>query len=264
MLPIIGCASFISCLETHEGLQGENLSETGEFDTDDVTFVEFDIQLPNYSGNKELELAGLQDISDDDKRVVDAHADHDDEVDWEQLLLTHVDNCVSPVDTTPRPTTSLPDPASDSSAAQAVGGKPGAPPDDAEMTDSESIFQLCAYSPHSVSGIDARSEHCWPPTEIFLRSAAPCVGAGSDGQSLRGVGSPVGTMADTGVSSRTSAGALISMMLNCNISLACYTHAPTCVNDTIDLALHSVFHQTCLLCGCDAFGTGDATDCCHG
>ena len=44
------------------------------------------------------------------------------------------------------------------------------------------------------------------PTGIVkLSSAAPCVGAGSDGQSLRGVGSPTGTMADTGVSSHTSA-----------------------------------------------------------
>ena len=43
------------------------------FTTNDVTFVESDIQLP--------ELAGLQDISDDDKRVVDVHADRDDEVD---------------------------------------------------------------------------------------------------------------------------------------------------------------------------------------
>ena len=53
------------------------------FTTDDVTFVESDIQLPDYSGNLEIELEGVQDISDEDKQVVDSYADRDDEVDWE-------------------------------------------------------------------------------------------------------------------------------------------------------------------------------------
>ena len=55
----------------------------------------------------------------------------------------------------------------------------------------------------------------------------PYVGAGNDGQSLRGVGSPIGIIACTSVSSNTGAGALISMMLNCCISLASYAHTPT-------------------------------------
>ena len=100
------------------------------FTTDYVTFGESDIQLPDYSGNLELELAGLQDISDDDKRVVD----------WEQLSLTRIDTDASTVNTTPPPTTNLPDATSDSFAAQSVGGKPGVPPDDADMTD-ESVFR---------------------------------------------------------------------------------------------------------------------------
>ena len=50
-------------------------------------------------------------------------------------------------------------------------------------------------------------------------------------------------MAVTGVRSHTSAGALISMMLNCYISHASYTHTPTCVNDAFELALHTAFHK---------------------
>ena len=58
------------------------------FTTYDVTFVESDILLPDYSGNLEIELEGLQDILDEDKQVVNCYADLDDEVDWEQRSLT--------------------------------------------------------------------------------------------------------------------------------------------------------------------------------
>jgi hypothetical protein len=51
------------------------------FTTDDVTFVETDIQLPDYSGNMEIELAGLQRLTEEEQRLVDAHAERDDEVD---------------------------------------------------------------------------------------------------------------------------------------------------------------------------------------
>jgi hypothetical protein len=34
------------------------------FNTDDVTFVETDIQLPDFSGNMEIELAGLQRLTE--------------------------------------------------------------------------------------------------------------------------------------------------------------------------------------------------------
>lgn len=51
------------------------------FTTDDVTFVETDIQLPDYSGNMEIELAGLQPVTADEERIVDAHAERDNEVD---------------------------------------------------------------------------------------------------------------------------------------------------------------------------------------
>jgi hypothetical protein len=60
------------------------------FTTDDVTFVETDIQLPDYSGNMEIELAGLQRLTEDEQRLVDAHAERDDEVDWDQLQLANI------------------------------------------------------------------------------------------------------------------------------------------------------------------------------
>ena len=37
------------------------------FFTTDVTFVETNIQLPDYSGNMEIELAGLQDITPEER-----------------------------------------------------------------------------------------------------------------------------------------------------------------------------------------------------
>ena len=81
------------------------------FTTDDVTFVETDIQLPDYSGNMEIELAGLQRITEDEQRLVDEHAERDDEVDWEQLQLDHItehpelddtDDAVMPTPADPR------------------------------------------------------------------------------------------------------------------------------------------------------------------
>jgi hypothetical protein len=60
------------------------------FTTDDVTFVETDIQLPDYFGNMEIELAGLQRLTEDEQRLVDAHAERDDEVDWDQLQLSDI------------------------------------------------------------------------------------------------------------------------------------------------------------------------------
>jgi hypothetical protein len=57
------------------------------FTTDDVTFVETDIQLPDYSGNMEIELLGLRRLMEDEQRLVDSHAERDDEVDWDQLQL---------------------------------------------------------------------------------------------------------------------------------------------------------------------------------
>ena len=39
----------------------------------------------------ELELEGLRELNADDKALVDAHAIRDDEVDWEQLSLSHID-----------------------------------------------------------------------------------------------------------------------------------------------------------------------------
>jgi hypothetical protein len=57
------------------------------FTTDDVTFVETDIQLPDYSGNMEIELAGQQRLTEDEQRQVDAHAERDDEVNWDQLQI---------------------------------------------------------------------------------------------------------------------------------------------------------------------------------
>jgi hypothetical protein len=60
------------------------------FTTDDVTFVETDIQLPDYSGNMEIELAGQQRLTEDEQRQVDAHAERDDEVNWDQLQLANI------------------------------------------------------------------------------------------------------------------------------------------------------------------------------
>jgi hypothetical protein len=60
------------------------------FTTDDVTFVETDIQLPDNSGNIKIELTGLQRLTEDEQRLVDAHAERDDEVDWEQLQLASI------------------------------------------------------------------------------------------------------------------------------------------------------------------------------
>ena len=62
------------------------------FTSDDVTFVETDIKLPEFSGNMELELAGLQDVTGEEKELIDATAERDDEVDWEQQSLFHIDD----------------------------------------------------------------------------------------------------------------------------------------------------------------------------
>ena len=50
-----------------------------------VTFVETDIQLPVFSGNMEYELAGLQNVTDEEQRLID----RDNEVDWESWLVSH-------------------------------------------------------------------------------------------------------------------------------------------------------------------------------
>jgi hypothetical protein len=60
------------------------------FTTDDVTFVETDIELPDYSGNMEIELLGLGRLTEDEQRLVDAHAERDDEADWDQLQLANI------------------------------------------------------------------------------------------------------------------------------------------------------------------------------
>ena len=49
------------------------------FTTDNVTIVETDIQLPYFFGNKELELTGLENITDGAHRLVHLHAEGDDE-----------------------------------------------------------------------------------------------------------------------------------------------------------------------------------------
>jgi hypothetical protein len=60
------------------------------FTTDDVSFVETDIQLPDYI--LELELAGLLSVTAEDGLLIDAHAERDDEVDGEQLSLDRFDD----------------------------------------------------------------------------------------------------------------------------------------------------------------------------
>ena len=64
------------------------------FTIDDVTFVETDLQLPEFSGNMEMELSGLQDIDSEDKALVDANAVRDNEVNWDQLALSKIDEQV--------------------------------------------------------------------------------------------------------------------------------------------------------------------------
>ena len=49
--------------------------------TDDVTYIESDVQIPDYSRNMELELAGMQDITAEDKIIVDANSERDNKVD---------------------------------------------------------------------------------------------------------------------------------------------------------------------------------------
>ena len=120
------------------------------FTTDDVIFVETDIQLPNYSGYMEIELTGLQGLTPEERQLVDAHADRDDEVDWEQRALSHIDETIQVREST----SSLPS----SQASVAEGGvlkdtlndsstptllpKPSPLSDDDGLTDSESVFQL--------------------------------------------------------------------------------------------------------------------------
>ena len=39
----------------------------------------------------EIELAGLQNVNDEEQRLIDLHAERDNEVDWEKLALSHID-----------------------------------------------------------------------------------------------------------------------------------------------------------------------------
>jgi hypothetical protein len=71
------------------------------FTTDDVTFVETDIQLPEYSGNMEIELAGLLPVTAEEERLIDAHAERDDEVNWDQLSLDSIHQQYAEADDTP-------------------------------------------------------------------------------------------------------------------------------------------------------------------
>jgi hypothetical protein len=69
------------------------------FTTDDVSFVETDIQLPDYI--LELELAGLLSVTAEDGLLIDAHAERDDEVDGEQLSLDRFDDQYTQASGTP-------------------------------------------------------------------------------------------------------------------------------------------------------------------
>ena len=114
--------------------------------------MEIDIKLPGYLGNMEIELAGLQDITPEERQPVDAHANRDDEVNWEQRALSSIDETI-PVreSTSSTPSTQasiaeaivLEDTLNDSSTPTLL---PKPPPlsDDDGLTDCESVIrQLC-------------------------------------------------------------------------------------------------------------------------
>jgi hypothetical protein len=71
------------------------------FTTDDVTFVETDIQLPDLLRNLEIELAGLLPVTAEEERLIDAHAERDDEVNWDQLSLDSIHQQYAEADDTP-------------------------------------------------------------------------------------------------------------------------------------------------------------------
>jgi hypothetical protein len=57
--------------------------------TEVITFVETDIELPDYSGNMEIEIAGLQIVTAEEECLINAHAERYDEVDWEHLIISN-------------------------------------------------------------------------------------------------------------------------------------------------------------------------------
>ena len=75
-------------------LHGMTPHDRRVFTTADVTFEETDIHIPNYSENMEIELVGLQDLTAEERQLVDAHADRDDEVDCEQRALSRIDETI--------------------------------------------------------------------------------------------------------------------------------------------------------------------------
>ena len=64
--------------------------------------METDIQLPYYSGNMEIELAGLLPGTAEEERLIDVHAEHDDdEVDRNQLSRDRIDQQYAEADDIP-------------------------------------------------------------------------------------------------------------------------------------------------------------------
>ena len=114
------------------------------FTTDDVTFVETDVQIPDFSGNMELELAGLHDITPQDKEIVDAYSERDNKVDWEQRALTRIDP--DPQDAVSLPSATLDDPHQLDQQCRVSPSKLVLTDDDDAATDPESVFGLYGYS----------------------------------------------------------------------------------------------------------------------
>ena len=108
--------------------------------TDDVTFVETDVQIPDYSGNMELELAGLHDITPQDREIVDAYSERDNEVDWEQRALTHIDT--EPQDAVSTSSVTLNDPHQLDQQHSFSPSKVAITDGDDAATDPESVFRL--------------------------------------------------------------------------------------------------------------------------
>ena len=107
--------------------------------------------LPDFSGNVEIELTGLQDITSEDKELVDAHAERYNEVDCEQLSLSHIDEVPPSADPSPSQISKDTMPSHSPEELSSFPAKSSPSKSDDGLTDCESVSHLYFSSLHATS-----------------------------------------------------------------------------------------------------------------